>query len=82
MIYKLSLLALCLLAFAIRLHLLEDVFLHDDEVKSRHLYVEQAPAQILTHYTVNNHWLSSGLGHLMGYLGFQRFLLRWPSVFW
>jgi hypothetical protein len=80
--YNLSLLSLCLLAFAIRLQLLEDVFLHDDEVKSRQLYVEQAPGQILRHYTVNNHWLSSGLGHLMGYLGFQRFLLRWPSVFW
>jgi uncharacterized membrane protein len=80
--YKLSLLSLCLLAFALRLHLLEDVFLHDDEVKSRQLYVEQGPAQILTHYTVNNHWLSSGLGHLMGYLGPQRFLLRWPSLFW
>lgn len=78
--YRLGIVAICLLAFALRLHLLEDTFWHDDEVKSQRLYVEQSPLQILTHYTANNHWLTSGLGHLMGYLGTQRFLLRWPAL--
>ncbi len=79
--YRLGLLALCWLALALRLYLLEDIFLNEDEEKSQLLYVRQPAAQILLHYEANNHWLTSGLGHLLGQLGQQRFLLRWPSVF-
>lgn len=79
--YRLGLLVICLLALALRLHLLEDIFLNEDEEKSQLLYVQSPAAQILWDYEPNNHWLTSGLGHILGQLGRQRFLLRWPSVF-
>ena len=78
--YRVGLLALCLLALALRLYLLEDLFLHDDEAVSRELYVRQPIMATLTHYSPNNHWLISLLGHLLGRLGEPYFLLRWPSV--
>ncbi|HXV97047.1 MAG TPA: glycosyltransferase family 39 protein, partial [Anaerolineae bacterium] len=78
--YRLAWLAICLLAFALRLHLLEDIFLNEDEEKSLLLYVQQPAYQIWAHYNPNNHWLMSGLGHALGHLGQQRFWLRWPSV--
>jgi 4-amino-4-deoxy-L-arabinose transferase-like glycosyltransferase len=77
---KLALLAVCLLAFALRLHLLEDIFLNEDEEKSLRLYVQQPVDHIWAHYDPNNHWLMSGLGHGLGQWGQQRFWLRWPSV--
>lgn len=79
--YKVALLVMCLMAFGLRLHLLEDVILTDDEEVSQVLYVQQPARYILTDYHPNNHWLMSVLGHLMGQLGPQRFLLRWPAVF-
>lgn len=79
-IYKPALLLICLLAFALRLYSLEDIYLHDDEALSLSRYIEHPASFILTHYTPNNHWLSNILGYMMSQLGPQRFFLRWPSV--
>lgn len=79
--YRVGMLTICLLALALRLHLLEDIALHDDEGVGQNRYVQQPAYYILTRYTPNNHWISSALGHFMGNIGPHRFLLRWPSVF-
>ncbi|HXV99863.1 MAG TPA: glycosyltransferase family 39 protein, partial [Anaerolineae bacterium] len=71
---------ICLLAFALRLHLLEDVSLHDDEARSVSLYIRQPVSHIFINYIPNNHWLSNILGYGMAQLGQSRFLLRWPSL--
>jgi hypothetical protein len=78
--YSLELWVICLLAFALRLHLLEDISLHDDEARSVSLYIRQPASHIFINYIPNNHWLSNILGYGMAQLGQPRFLLRWPSL--
>lgn len=78
--FRLGLLLLCLLAFALRLHLLEDISWHEDEAATYELYVLRPLPYIFSDYRPNNHWLASFLGHFSGWVGHQRFLLRWPSI--
>ena len=74
------LLVITLLAFALRLRLLEDLSLLDDESHSLTLYIQQPVQNIFTHYTPGNHWLATAVGHLMAKVGPHRFLVRWPAV--
>lgn len=77
---RLTLLALCLLAFGLRLHGLDSLVLSDDEATSIARYVQSSPLNIIADPHPNNHWLTSLLGHSMGYWGQHHFWLRWPAV--
>lgn len=73
-------LVITLLAFALRVLLLEDRYLTIDEAASLKWIADRSLAYIVTHYHTNSHMLISVLARLADYLGHWLILYRGPSV--
>ncbi len=72
--------ALTLLAFALRIPFLERRTLTIDEASSLKYIAGQSLLDLLTHYHTNSHQLISVLAHFASGLGHHLTLYRWPSA--